>query len=483
MGAEMRKFLGIVVLAAGVGALGYWGAKDQALDMQNAISERAVAAVSGAVHGVTTRVEGRDIRVTGLADSDAERDALLSALNGVEGRRVVLDELEILPSADPYTIAGTRKEGQTLLQGNVPSEAMRSVLSETGAAGVDGLTLASGAPDRWETAIGAGLGALTQMDEGSVSLTGQTLRLTGLVDQPSDRDTLISSIALPDGYTLQNDIETRDDGEPIAYNINYDASKGVTVEGKLPNGLDLAQIGDALGVSKVNGNVTTAMNGNPSTLLATLGTLKGWLPELDSASVNVSESGTDLAGVTTPGVNAALVRESMAVDFADTVALDLNPATRSVQAGAERVNAATGITEQFQFGSWLPKTEFSPSLASCTAQADKLLANTKINFLSGSTELGPRSQRAINALASILSRCVRVGLAAELGGHTDNTGSGNYELSAARAVAVSEAMIARGVPREAISAVGFGPSKPIADNATEAGRAANRRTTVRWTQQ
>ena len=268
MGAEMRKFLGIVVLAAGVGALVYWGAKDNALDMQNAISERAVAAVSGAVHGVTTRVEGRDIRVTGLSDSDAERDALLSALNGVEGRRVVLDELEILPSADPYTIAGTRKEGQTLLQGNVPSEAMRSVLSETGAAGVDGLTLASGAPDRWETAIGAGLGALTQMDEGSVSLTGQTLRLTGLVDQPSDRDTLISSIALPDGYTLQNDIETRDDGEPIAYNINYDASKGVTVEGKLPNGLDLAQIGDALGVSKVNGNVTTAMNGNPITLRA-----------------------------------------------------------------------------------------------------------------------------------------------------------------------------------------------------------------------
>ncbi|OJI92200.1 OOP family OmpA-OmpF porin [Planktotalea frisia] len=84
---------------------------------------------------------------------------------------------------------------------------------------------------------------------------------------------------------------------------------------------------------------------------------------------------------------------------------------------------------------------------------------------------------------AILSRCVRVGLAAELGGHTDNTGTGNYELSAARAVAVSEAMIARGVPREAISAVGFGPSKPIADNATEAGRAANRRTTVRWTQQ
>jgi len=47
-------------------------------------------------------------------------------------------------------------------------------------------------------------------------------------------------------------------------------------------------------------------------------------------------------------------------------------------------------------------------------------------------------------------------------------------------VAVQNAMIARGVPAEALTAVGYGASKPIADNSTEAGRAANRRTTVRW---
>ncbi|WP_375264342.1 hypothetical protein [Planktotalea sp.] len=423
----MRKFLGIVVLAVGVGGLGYWGAKDHALDMQNAISERATAAVAGAVHGVETSVEGRDIRVTGLADSEAEREALLSALNAVEGRRVVLDEIDVLPSADPYTIAATRKDRQTLLQGNVPSEAMRSVLMDTGAAGVEGLTLASGAPERWEAAIGAGLSALTQMDEGSVSLTGKALRLTGLVDQPSDRDALIGSIALPDGYTLQNDIETRDDGAPIAYTVNYDASEGVNVDGKLPNGLDLAQIGEALGVSNISGDVTNAMDGNPSALLAALGRLKDWLPEFDSASVNVSENGTSVAGVTTPGVNVSLVTDALATDFVDTATLDFKAANNSVQRGAERINAATGITEQFQFGSWLPKAEFRPSLANCATEADKLLATTKINFLSGSTDLGPRSQRAINALASIMARCVGAGLAVELGGHTDNTGSGNYE--------------------------------------------------------
>lgn len=480
----MRKLLGIVLLAAGVGGLGYWGAKDHALDMQSEISVRAVAAVSGAVHGVQTQVEGRDIRLSGLADSDAEAEALVQSLNAVEGRRVVINELEVLPNADPYTIAATRKSGQTRLQGNVPSEDMRAVLAQSGASGVDELTLASGAPERWEAAIGAGLGALSQMDEGSVSLNGTNLRLTGLVDAPSDRDTLIASVKLPEGFTLQNDIETRDDGLPISYDVVYDAAKGVSVSGKLPVGLDLEQIGAAIGIADVSGEPSTGLNGDPKAGLEALGKLKAWLPEFDTATLKIDGDTPALSGEASPGVNSALVQESMAAEFGEGVALTFSNASGSVQNGAERVNASTGLTESFQFGFWLPKTNFTPSLSNCAEQSDKVLEQTKINFLSGSTDLGPRSQRAINALAAIMGPCVNTArLTVELGGHTDDTGSGNYELSAARALVVGEAMIARGVPREAISAVGYGPSKPIADNATEAGRAANRRTTVRWAQQ
>jgi OOP family OmpA-OmpF porin len=43
-------------------------------------------------------------------------------------------------------------------------------------------------------------------------------------------------------------------------------------------------------------------------------------------------------------------------------------------------------------------------------------------------------------------------------------------------------VVNRGVPANAVSAIGYGGSKPIADNGTEAGRAANRRVTVRWGQ-
>lgn len=480
----MRKLFGGIVLAAGVAGLGYWGAKDHAFNMESTIAERANNAVAGAVHSVETEINGRDISIRGLADSEAERDTLIAALNAVEGRRVVTDALDILPVANPFTIAASRKDGQTLLQGNVPTEAMRAALVQSGAAGVEGLTMASGAPERWEGAIGAGLATLSKMDEGAVSLTGQTMRLTGLLDTPADRDTLIAGLSLPDGYTLENDIETRDDGKPVAFDVTYNIAEGVSVDGKLPKGLEQAQIADALGIASVSGETTSGIAGEPSGALAMLAKLKEWLPELETAHVSINENGMSLGAMTGAGVNTALVSAGLEKDLGTDVKLDIRASSLRPNSGATRVNAATGQTERFEYGAWLPKIDFAPSLSTCGAQSDKVLANAKINFLSGSADLGPRSLRAINAMASVFGLCVRdAGLFVEIGGHTDNTGSGNYELSAIRAQAVMDAMAARGVTREHMTAIGFGASKPIADNATDAGRAANRRTTLRWAQQ
>lgn len=65
----------------------------------------------------------------------------------------------------------------------------------------------------------------------------------------------------------------------------------------------------------------------------------------------------------------------------------------------------------------------------------------------------------------------------EVQGHTDNTGSDkiNTELSDKRAKAVREYMVKRGVQAERITANGYGPRVPIADNKTKAGRQKNRR--------
>ena len=64
-----------------------------------------------------------------------------------------------------------------------------------------------------------------------------------------------------------------------------------------------------------------------------------------------------------------------------------------------------------------------------------------------------------------------------MGGHTDSRGSDsvNLRISQARADAVVTALLQRGVASDLLVAKGYGEDAPIADNATEEGRARNRR--------
>ena len=65
----------------------------------------------------------------------------------------------------------------------------------------------------------------------------------------------------------------------------------------------------------------------------------------------------------------------------------------------------------------------------------------------------------------------------EVQGHTDNIGPDdfNQKLSQARAEAVRTWLVDHGVPPKKLTAVGYGPHKPLQSNASEEGRQANRR--------
>jgi outer membrane protein OmpA-like peptidoglycan-associated protein len=102
----------------------------------------------------------------------------------------------------------------------------------------------------------------------------------------------------------------------------------------------------------------------------------------------------------------------------------------------------------------------------------------EIHFDTGKATIKPESQRIVGEIAALLTG--HLGLQVSIEGHTDNTGTpqGNKTLSEARARAVVEAVVARGVEALRLSAVGWGQDKPVADNATEEGRAKNRRVEV-----
>jgi outer membrane protein OmpA-like peptidoglycan-associated protein len=102
------------------------------------------------------------------------------------------------------------------------------------------------------------------------------------------------------------------------------------------------------------------------------------------------------------------------------------------------------------------------------------LAGEQIAFASGSASIAPESSALLERLAAAGRHC---GITVRIEGHTDLIGRDEFNraLSEARARAVREALIARGVSGTRLLAQGFGARHPIADNTTDSGRARNRR--------
>ncbi|HEX5625977.1 MAG TPA: DUF937 domain-containing protein [Saprospiraceae bacterium] len=118
-----------------------------------------------------------------------------------------------------------------------------------------------------------------------------------------------------------------------------------------------------------------------------------------------------------------------------------------------------------------------------TTQVDK---NTWFNFdrilfETGSSKLNSISFEQIDNIAAIMKAMPAVEF--KIGGYTDNAGdrNANIQLSRERADAVMNALIERGIEAKRLSAEGYGPEHPVADNGTAEGREQNRRVAIRVT--
>lgn len=103
-----------------------------------------------------------------------------------------------------------------------------------------------------------------------------------------------------------------------------------------------------------------------------------------------------------------------------------------------------------------------------------------IFFETGKATIKKVSYKSLDAVVSILK--ADPSLYADIEGHTDNVQPKTYtnmELSQHRAEAVRDYFAAKGVSGDRMTAQGFGDTQPVADNATAAGRAQNRRTVIK----
>ena len=122
---------------------------------------------------------------------------------------------------------------------------------------------------------------------------------------------------------------------------------------------------------------------------------------------------------------------------------------------------------------------FRDNLTTVLAQPDSLeriIRFDYVTFATGSDNLTQETTYELDFLVDAMKKLPSMTI--EVAGHTDNTGSleTNMTISDARAKAVYGYLVSNGVSEARLQAVGYGPNKPVADNATDEGRQENRRT-------
>ncbi len=110
---------------------------------------------------------------------------------------------------------------------------------------------------------------------------------------------------------------------------------------------------------------------------------------------------------------------------------------------------------------------------------DRIEIKQQVRFRPNKSLILPRSYELLRQVASVIKDVP--GITVRVEGHTDNVGklARNIKLSQSRADSVKEFLVHQGVEPKQIIAEGFGPTRPIASNATKAGKSANRRVEFR----
>ena len=118
--------------------------------------------------------------------------------------------------------------------------------------------------------------------------------------------------------------------------------------------------------------------------------------------------------------------------------------------------------------------------ASIQREQDVLTVTFKSDIMFGvdSAALKPGAFDELSRVARVLNQYPQTSIT--IAGHTDSTGTEahNQQLSERRAANVKNALVGEGVNPARMTAVGYGESRPVADNTTPEGRQMNRRVTI-----
>ncbi|QDZ09922.1 OmpA family protein [Devosia ginsengisoli] len=476
-------------------------------------------AVLGLVEGEVS-FDGTAWSLNGRAESEAQRDTVLAALAAAtDSSGWAIDIAAPAPepiATTPYIWSATKAaDGAVTLRGLVPVESLQRFLVVRAGGNVsDETSIDATAPEGFAEDLLAALGALAGLSEGSVSYDGAGWTVSGTLANAEAAGVIDSAIATAKtpvrGWTLA--LTSPPEPEPVAEQV-VEAEPTVEAEPAAAEAEAAveSQPAPAPGVETVAPveppavvDPNYAFSGQRSAGGEVV--LSGQLPSDPALRYFASISGGDIAAISIAegapetflpsaetGLRALLYLLEGQLDFANGawslrgIAADDGARTAVLAAIAADPGAADWTTA-IDLPPPPPEPEPAPppppvapvpvDITACAAPIAEFSARNSILFQSGAALIAAESDAALDELALDLAACPDAVVHIE--GHTDADGDEglNMALSVARAEAVVEALVTRGVAPARLYAVGYGETAPIADNDTAQGKRLNRRIVV-----
>lgn len=437
-----------------------WGGSNWLQDrgVETDLHSRAAAIATTGLYDGGVTISGRDATVTGLRFSPDESAAVVAGIAKEWGVRKVIDATTAPPEAKPFDWSLTRAaDGGVTLSGHVGDPATRVKIVDAakaafaGVAVTDAMSFAAGAPAGFETGALFGIGQLSQLAGGALSLKDGALSISGAAPDKATFDAVNGALAkLPDGLTLAG----ADIAPPPVYSFTASRTGDrVTLDGSVPGEDVRARIAGAVKEQffdatlddrlKVDAN---APAGFADAILAGIGALS----RLGDGAFTLENTDLKLGGAAFYDKAASAIRERLA---------GLLPAGFKAETDEIRTAAPAAAVDS----------------ATCQADLNNLLKKTTILFDTGAASIAGTSFGVLDRIVAIVARCPSSAI--EIGGHTDSVGNdeANMALSEKRSQAVASYLTGAGADPANFTATGYGASKPVADNGTEEGRALNRR--------
>lgn len=449
----------------------------------------AVLAVASAV-ALTDNAQARIQDFSVFLEADAPtlevQDEIEAALATLP-EEYTLQQVSIsVPPAIPYLFIGRKSPEGIVYEGYIPSAILRAEFATfIGDEAADRLERRAGMPDGfWPDFVKEGVAALGALEAGTLRIEGRTMQVTGVAANPVMASAIENALDdLPAGYGAQFDLALEDDGQPSFLALAFETGQPVSLTGKAPEGFTVERAAAALRVEEIIGEPRASVLSGEAFYLERLQALSSQLRNYKLLNITFSETETKISGVAQPRRDVAALTDDLIAIFGEEAEIELQETPLDVVEGTVRTNELTGLLEVFRNRQWQPFASEAELISSCETRIGALLQDTTILFETGSSVIDPASETVLDDLTAILGPCMENSAASvELGGHTDNQGDPgtNLALSEARAAAVREELLSRGIEATRITAKGLGDTQPVASNDTAEGRAANRRTTFTW---